>query len=431
MRKPSRRELLLSGAALAGASTLARRAQAQEPAPENKPPVTRRGRRTAGPVPVVSPNVPKLPYKVVGGVKVFHLVAEPVTRDFTEGLTVKCWGYNGSSPGPLIEVNQGDRCRFYVTNHLPEVTSLHWHGVLLPSGMDGVGALTQEPIPPGVTFRYEFTFGETGTFMYHPHYDEMTQIALGMSGMIVVHPRRPVRRPPDRDYAIMLHEWLIDIDTGRPDPMAMADFNVLTINGKVFPGTDSIVAETGERVRIRIGNLSPMDHHPMHLHGHSFKVVETDGGAIPESAQWPETTVLVPVGGVRSIEFDAVPGDWAFHCHMTHHMMNQMGHEAPNLIGVDTRGIDKKIQKLVPGYMTMGTNGMAAMAHMNMPVPPNSIPMKGAPGPFGYIDMGGMFTIVKVRDRLTGDPGWYDHPPGTVARAATPDELRNDGIDAG
>jgi FtsP/CotA-like multicopper oxidase with cupredoxin domain len=458
MNKLTRRDVLITGATVAGSAALMARArdalgqhdhqhQGQQPQPQpqqapsqgkpardtardNRPVV--RGARTPY-TPVIAPNVSTLPWKEVAGVKVFHLVAQSLQRQFADGLEVTCWGYNGSSPGPLIEAVEGDRCRFYVTNRLPEVTTVHWHGVHLPNGMDGVGGLTQAVIEPGQTFVYEFELGRAGTFMYHPHFDEMTQIALGMTGMIVVHPRRrPRQRRRVRDYSLMLHEWLIPAGTSRPDPLAMTDFNVLTINGKAFPGTDPLLAETGDLVRIRFGNLSPMEHHPMHLHGHSFQVVETDGGPVPPSARRLETTVLVPVGTAQVIEFVAdAPGDWALHCHMTHHMMNQMGHDVPNLIGADPGRIDAKVHPLLPGYMTMGENGMAGMGEMNMPMPRNSIPMKGKPGPFGYIDMGGMFTILKVRDRLQGqgDPGWYQHPPGTVARPATAAELHKDGIE--
>lgn len=443
----SRRNILFSSAALGSAALLAGRGQAQAEqahhhhhgaTPEPAPPVPARrapapARRQAGPQgAVITPDGTSLPWKMVGGVKVFHLIAQPVVRELAPGLTIDCWGYSGYTPGPTIEVVEGERCRFYVTNQLPEATSLHWHGVLLPNGMDGVASVTQRPIQPGETFRYEFTFTRPGTFMYHPHYDEMTQIALGMTGMIVVHPRQRRETRRVRDYALMLHEWQVAAGTRRPNPMAMNDFNVLTINSKAFPGTAPLVAEVGDLVRIRLGNLSPMDHHPIHLHGFSFRVVETDGGPVPRAAQWPETTVLVPTGSVRVIEFVAdAPGDWPLHCHMTHHVMNQMGHDVPNMIGARTRGLDAKLGKHLPGYMTMGQTGMGSMGEMGMPVPKNSIPMQGAHGPFGYIDMGGMFTLLKVRARLTGDgdPGWYQHPRGTVSEAATRDELRRDGID--
>lgn len=379
--------------------------------------------------PVYTPNGATLPSKVVDGVKVFHLVAEEFDHEFAPGLVAKVWGYNGRTPGPTIECVEGDRVRVYVTNKLPEPTSVHWHGVLLPSGMDGVSGLTQRPIPPGETFKYEWTFRQHGTYMYHSHYDEMVQIGLGLMGMIVVHPHEPSSPRVDRDYVLMLSEWKIDPGAQRPDPMEMSEFNVLTINGRCFPGTQPLVARQGERVRIRIGNLSPMDHHPIHLHGYYFKVTATDGGDIPDHAQWPETTVLVSVGSTRTIEFVADnPGDWAMHCHMTHHTMNQMGHGLPNLVGMKPGNIDEKVRKLLPEYMTMGETGMGGMAEMGMRVPKNSLPMIGGPGPFSYIDMGGMFTVLKVREQIKGyeDPGWYRHPPGTVAEKASVEELRRD-----
>jgi len=175
-----------------------------------------------------------------------------------------------------------------------------------------------------------------------------------------------------------------------------------------------------------------MDHHPIHLHGYRFKITATDGEKIPKSAQWPETTALVAVGQTRDIEFIAdAPGDWLLHCHMTHHIMNQMGHDLPNLLGVDARDFDQKVRRLVPGYMTMGQGGMSGMSKMKMPTPENTVAMKSNPGPFGSLSVGGMFTLLKVRDQLDSydeDPGWYKHPAGTVAEAATPEELARDGI---
>jgi FtsP/CotA-like multicopper oxidase with cupredoxin domain len=382
--------------------------------------------------PVITPNGAALPFRVIEGVKVFELVAEEVEHEFAPGLKAKCWGYNGRVHGPTIEAVEGDRVRIYVRNKLPAPTTVHWHGVYLPNGMDGVGGLTQRVIQPGETFKYEWTFRQAGTLMYHPHHDEMTQMALGMMGMIVVHPRRPAPGyRVDRDFAILLSEWKIEPGTSRPDPMEMSDFNVLTMNAKAFPGTAPLVCKQGERVRIRLGNLSAMDHHPIHVHGHYFKVTATDGGAIPPSAQWPEATVLVPTGSTRDIEFVAdAPGDWPLHCHMTHHAMNQMGHGTPNLIGVKEGKLDQKVGSLVPGYMTMGQTGMGDMADMGMPAPRNSIPMVGGKGRYGTITMGGMFTVVKVRDHLTSydDPGHYEAPAGTLASLATAEDLRRDGI---
>jgi manganese oxidase len=379
--------------------------------------------------PVITPNGSTLPYKIVDKVKVFHLVAEEVDHEFAPGLRAFCWGFNGQVHGPTIETVEGDRIRIYVTNRLPENTSIHWHGLLVPSGMDGVAGLSQKNIEPGETYKYEFQLRQHGTYMYHSHSDDMTQIGLGMMGMFVIHPRNPTGPKADRDFALMLSEWRIDVGTKRPNPMEMTDFNVLTLNARVFPGTAPLVAKYGERVRIRFGNLSAMEHHPIHLHGFHWKVVATDGGQIPESAQWPETTVLVAVGQTRTVEFIADnPGDWAMHCHMSHHTMNQMGHNSPNLIGVRTGELDKRVAAVLPGYMTMGDTGMSGMGEMGMNRPRNSLSMVGAPGKYDYIDMGGMFTIVKVRENLTSydDPGWYEPPLGTLASLANNDELLRD-----
>lgn len=452
----TRRDMLATGA-LAGGTLLLTglaRAQAQQPEPappradkdfkfkeqyqerESLPP----GQDHLAPgeagkdyTPVVVPNGWTLPYTLVDGVKVFHLVAEEVEHEFAPGLKASCWGYNGGVHGPVIEAVEGDRVRVFVTNKLAAPTTVHWHGVLLPSGMDGVGGLNQKAIQPGETFMYEFTLVQHGTLMYHSHHDEMTQMGLGMTGLFIIHPRKPAGPRPDRDFAIMLHEWRIDVGASRPDPNEMTDFNVLTMNAKAFPGTQPLIVKRGDRVRIRLGNLGAMDHHPIHLHGYYFTVTETDGGVIPEAGRWPETTVLVPVGSTRTVEFTADnPGDWAMHCHMTHHVMNQMGHGVPNMIGVDPRGLDTKVRSLLPAYMTMGQTGMGGMSDMGMKVPDNSIPMVGGVGPYDEITMGGMFTILKVRESLANydeDPGWYQTPPGTLATTASDEALRSNNID--
>ena len=426
----TRRKLFTGAAALASVAALERTARAAEKAaPADPGEHFSPGEAGKDYTPVITPNGVALPFKLVGGVKVFHLIAEEVpNHEFAPGLRAHCWGYNGRVHGPTIEAVEGDRVRIYVTNRLSEPTSSHWHGILLPSGMDGVAGLTQKPIEPGETFKYEFTLRQHGTFMYHPHFDEMTQMGMGLMGMFIVHPRNPKRRP-DRDFAYLLSEWKIVPGTMRPDPMEMTEFNTLTLNAKCFPGTAPMVAKKGDLVRIRIGNLGAMDHHPIHLHGYYFKITATDGGDIPEAGQWPETTVLVAVGTTRTVEFIADnPGDWAIHCHMTHHVMNQMGHGLPNLLGIDKGGLDKKVKAFLPGYMTMGQDGMGGMGDMGMHVPRNSLPMVGGPGPHGYIDMGGMFTILKVRESLASydDPGWYQAPPGTQADLASNADLQRD-----
>ncbi len=375
--------------------------------------------------PVVTLNGWTLPWRMNNNVKEFHLVAEPVVRELAPGMQAHLWGYNGQSPGPTIEVVEGDRVRIFVTNKLPEHTAVHWHGQRLPNGMDGVGGITQPQIPPGKTFVYEFTARRPGTFMYHPHADEMTQMAMGMMGLWVTHPRaaHPHIARVDRDFCFLLAAYDIDPGSRTPRVNTMLDFNLWTFNSRVFPGIDTLNVRRGDRVRIRVGNLT-MTNHPIHLHGHEFTVTGTDGGAVPPSARWPEVTTDVAVGQMRQVELVAdEEGDWALHCHKSHHTMNAMGHGVPTMIGVDHRGLVKKIQQLVPDYMVMGERGMADMGEMEMPLPDNTLPMMTGQGPFGAAEMGGMFTLMKVRrNQQPGDykdPGWFRHPAGTVAHEYT------------
>ncbi|MBE3025571.1 copper oxidase [Janthinobacterium sp. BJB1] len=384
--------------------------------------------------PVVTLNGWSLPWRMNNNVKEFHLVAEPVVRELAPGMMANLWGYNGQSPGPTIEVVEGDRVRIFVTNKLPEHTSVHWHGQRLPNGMDGVTGLTQPGIPPGKTFVYEFVAKRPGTFMYHPHADEMTQMAMGMMGFWVTHPKDPNFMKVDRDFVFLLSNYDIDPGSYTPKIMTMTDFNLFTFNSRVFPGIAPMVVRQGDKVRVRVGNLT-MTNHPIHMHGHEFEVTGTDGGWTRPESRWPEVTTDVAVGQMRAVEFTATDlGDWAFHCHKSHHTMNAMGHDVPTMIGVDHQGVAAKVNQLVPGYMVMGERGMADMGEMQMPIPDNTLPMMAGDGPFGAIGMGGMFTTVKVRkDQKTGDyrdPGWYKHPAGSVAyewTGALPEPVRGQG----
>ncbi len=385
--------------------------------------------------PVIVPNGEAMPFRIVNGVKVFHITVGRVDHEFTPGLEADMWGYNGRINSSVIEAVEGEHIRIYVTNNLEVPTTIHWHGLFLPNGMDGVAGVTQPVIKPGQTFRYEWTLRQFGTFMYHAHYDTMTQEAMGLTGMFIVHPRHPDPDDQvDRDFVLLMNEYKLEVGTRKIDPNEMTDFNVLTLNGRSFPGTEPLVIKQNQRVRVRIGNLSAMDHHPFHIHGYRFKVTATDGERIPASAQWPETSVLVAVGQTREIEFIAdAPGDWIAHCHMTHHTMTQMGHGLTNMIDMDIAGLTSQINNVIGGgYMPMGEKGMYDMAFMQMDMPENSRPMAGVPLQYGKGTMGGLFTIFKIREKLSSykDPGWYKHPAGTVARIAEDAELRADGIKA-
>ena len=356
--------------------------------------------------PVVTPNGRTLAYKLNNGVKEFHLIAEEIEHEFAPGNRVKAWGYNGSTPGPTIEVVEGDHVRIFVTNQLKEHTTVHWHGLLVPWGMDGIGGLTQPAIQPDETYVYEFTLKQNGTFMYHPHADEMVQMAMGMMGFFIVHPKENHSPNVDRDYAIMLHNWAVHPGTYRPDPSVMTEFDLWTMNSKVFPAINFLPAQTGERVRIRFANIS-MWNHPMHLHGVIFEVTGSEGGRWPRQQWRREVTEVVGVGQTRDIEFIAVEGDWALHCHMSHHTMNAMAHNIPNLIGVEQP--DEKLNSALPNYMSMGKNGMAEHQDMSaMGGPENTLPMMMGQGRFGNLEMGGMFTLVQVRNKFNKHPPLFD-----------------------
>jgi FtsP/CotA-like multicopper oxidase with cupredoxin domain len=418
----TRRHLLAATGGIAAAS-VARSALAALPEPAYHtgpgtapPPPPASGRPFN---PVVTLNGWSAPWRMNQGWKEFHLVAEPVVREMAPGMKANLWGYNGQSPGPTIEAVEGDRVRLFVTNKLPEHTTIHWHGQILPNGMDGVGGLTQPQIKPGETYVYEFELKKSGTFMYHPHADEMVQMAMGMMGFFVVHPRDPAQHRVDRDFVFLINAYDIEPGHAVPKVATMTEFNLWSWNSRVFPGIDPLVVRRGDRVRIRMGNLT-MTNHPIHLHGYDFTVTGTDGGWVPPSARWPEVTTDIPVGAMRCIEFVAdAPGDWAFHCHKSHHTMNAMGHALPTMIGVEHRDIARRMVTLVPDYMVMGDRGMADMGEMEMPLPDNTLPMMTGRGPFGPIEMGGMFSVLKVREGLAAgdyrDPGWYRHPAGTVA----------------
>ncbi len=291
------------------------------------------------PVRVHTPDIPKLPFKMDNGVKVFELVAEPVRTQFLpasdhmDARLVDAWGYNGSVPGPTIEVNEGDRVRIIFHNKLPEATTPHWHGLEVPIEMDGTPAISQPLIYPGESFTYEFTLHQNGTFFYHSHM--AMQEMMGMIGFFIVHPKQAHTPRVDKDFGLILQEWALLPNNTVPNTLSM-EFNWLTFNGKSGPDSTPLIVKQGERVRLRLVNLG-MDHHPIHLHGHQFSVTGTEAGRVPESRWFNENTVIVGVAQARDIEFEAkYIGDWMLHCHLPHHMMNQM----VSMVGPMAHGTD-------------------------------------------------------------------------------------------
>ncbi len=298
---------------------------------------TAAGRSETVSPPVTTLDVGDLPFSWDAGVKVFTLVAEPVKQVIVPGKTLDLWGFNGSAPGPTIQANEGDRVRIVFTNHLPEPTGIHWHGLELPIEMDGVPGIGQKPVMPGEHFVYEFPLHQNGTFFYHSHM--AMQEMVGMLGGFIIHPKTPNVPRVDKDYLISLQEYAVLPNSSMPNSMNM-EFNWLTFNGKSAPASTPLIIRQGERVRIRFINLG-MDHHPIHLHGFTFWETGREGARQQESAWTRGNTVLVGVAQAKDIEFvgDRV-GDWMLHCHLPHHMMNQMS----STVGPMTRNVGGGMQ---------------------------------------------------------------------------------------
>lgn len=281
--------------------------------------------------PITAPNLqPATPnseqpleYRMENGIKVFELTTKAVLWEILEGVKVTAFTYNGSVPGPMIRVTEGDEVKVIVKNDLPEPTTIHWHGVQVPNSMDGVPGVTQEPILPGETFVYQFTAKPAGTFMYHSHYEGDVQVMAGLYAPFIIEPRELEADPPAVDRTLMISEWLLkDGYTYAAMPMSGMEPNYFTINGKSFPDTSTISVKKGDRVRLRFIGIGQFIH-PMHLHGVPFKIVAIDGFPIPPDMQITRDTVSVAPGERYDIEFVATePGKWMLHCHILHHTTN-------------------------------------------------------------------------------------------------------------
>lgn len=400
-------------------------------------------------VPIQVPDLKKLAWKMVDGIKEFRLVSQAVRREILPDLWMDTYGYNGDMPGPTIEVNQGDRVRIVLRNELPEATTLHLHGLELPNEMDGIPYVTQAPIEPGQEFAYELTVHQEGTFFYHSHVG--MQETMGMVGLFIIHPAKPHSPIVDRDFCLISQEFQIRPNASVPDTLAM-EWNYLTFNGRCGPLTTPLLCKLGERIRIRFVNFSVIDHHPLHLHGHTFWITGTEGGRMPESAWYPSNNVLVGVAQVREVELIANnPGDWVMHCHMFHHMMNSMTSQAGPLI----RKNSTPVQRKVPGFpqimlgmemagkddMKMPAMDMKGHDMKNMPMEAPKKPrnehqhdkmqsgteqggMKNMPGHEGMDSM----ARVEGRHEVQGmRPGWSMGVEGltTVLRVLTPDDYES------
>jgi hypothetical protein len=370
-------------------------------------------------IPVNTQDVANLPFKMDGGVKVFNLVAEPVKQEILPGRVIDLWGYNGSAPGPTIQVNQGDRVRIVFDNHLPESTSIHWHGFEIPEAMDGVPGIGQKPIAPGGRFIYEFTLHQEGTYFYHSHM--AMQEMLGMLGAFIMHPKQAYTPAVASDHVILLQEYAVLPNNTVPNTMNM-EFNWLTFNGKAGPAATPIVVRQGDRVRIRLINLG-MDHHPIHLHGFTFWVTGNEGARLPETQWMRRNTVLVGVAQAQDIEFNAIyPGSWMLHCHLPHHMMNQMSSNVGKMTRLGSGGMSAgEDMESGMGMLTGSGNatsdnrgpslgrGMGVGSTSESATPNGSISQKKAMHDMAGMDMGGgqmadMADIAKDANKVPGFP---------------------------
>ena len=374
------------------------------------------GHQASGsPVLVQTPDIPNLPFELDGGVKVFHLIAEPVKRELIPGRTMEAWGYNGSCPGPTIQVNQGDRVRIVFENHLPESTTIHWHGLEVPIGMDGVPNISQKPVSPGGKFAYEFTLHQSGTYFYHSH--GAMQEMMGMIGLFIIHPQKDWTPKVDHDFGIVLQEWAILPNSNVPNTANM-EFNWLTFNGKAGPAVTPLVVRHKSRVRIRLVNLG-MDHHPIHLHGNTFFVTGTEGGRQPESTWGPGNTVLVGVAQARDVEFDAdYLGDWMLHCHLPHHMMNSMSDLIGDRMMTTMRLDDNNAMEQMQTYAD--TIKVEHMHHAPVAADANRVP--GFPQD-AFMEMG-MDKAVYRPENYGLPPNWSANMMGMMSLVrVVPDEL--------
>lgn len=265
-------------------------------------------------------------FKSAVPVREFRLVAQETTWELLPGVALKAWTYNGQVPGPEIRVNEGERVRVVLENKLPAPTTIHWHGLIIPASMDGVPGVSMEAVKPGESFAYEFVAANPGTFWYHPHVDSLNQISRGMYGAFIVEPRKRDLKI-DREYTLIMSEWVVPSKSESAEAMrgvggmgGMEAANYYTINGKSAPAIPPMKVKQGERVLIRFINAGN-EVHPMHLHGHAFQVVATDGYPLPSTVQ--KDTLPINAGE----RFDVIvaadnPGTWAFHCHDLHHVTN-------------------------------------------------------------------------------------------------------------
>jgi len=263
--------------------------------------------------------------RIENEVKIFDLETAVIRWSILPGVTVDGYAFNGQIPGPRLRFRQGDRVRINVTNHLPETTTVHWHGLILPNVMDGPAHITQEPIDKGRVYRYEFTAVQSGTYLYHSHDHVDRQQALGLYGALIIDPAdADPSLEADHEYTVLLQEWLLREGLTYPAmPMDGGQPNYFTINGRAYPATDTIQMRINETLKVRFIGSSNGFIHPMHIHGGPFDVVALDGQTLPPSARYRADTINVAPGQRYDVIWKArTPGKWLIHCHIGHHTTN-------------------------------------------------------------------------------------------------------------
>ncbi len=249
-----------------------------------------------------------LEYRMENGYKVFEVTCQNIQWETKPGEVVNAMAYNGIVPGPEIRVTEGDKVRLVVKNEMNESTAVHFHGVRVPNGMDGVPFITQPPIKTGESFTYEFTAQNPGSHMYHSHHNAAEQVTKGLLGAFIIEPQDKSQDPQyDAEYILTTN------DTGIG----------LTLNGKSFPSTQPILAKLGDRIRIRYMNEGLLIH-PMHLHGLEQLVFAKDGWNLPQPYTC-DTLNIAPGERYDVLVTCHTPGAWAFHCHILTHAESPMG----------------------------------------------------------------------------------------------------------
>ncbi|OWU81141.1 copper oxidase [Phaeobacter sp. 22II1-1F12B] len=215
------------------------------------------------------------------------------------------WSYDGKIPGSTLRIPQGGRLKRRLVNDLPVPTSIHWHGIRIDNAMDGVAGLTQDAVPPGEIFDYDFTTPDAGTYWYHAHTNSMEQVARGLAGPLIVEEQEPP--DVDRDEVILFDDWLLNPDTAQfsepfNHPMMLSHAgrigNLLGANGTYDP---VLPAKRHERLRLRLINAANARILDLRLHGLKGWTIALDGMPLEKPEPVDGAITLAPAQRVDLI----------------------------------------------------------------------------------------------------------------------------------